>query len=205
MQEPKTVDEALGIACNASDLSTRLYECAADRIGSMAFGDPLGASLHRCRDGGAGRFFHESLRILQKRVINYASRKNWQKAPWDKLKLMSKIALQEWLFDVCPKCLGTGMITNAYQGANKLEERPCVCNHGKVSGSAVERARALGMDLIEYHLWEPRFRDTIQLINIAYMRTANTSKLQLEWVRGLTSPRNLTFNRGLTSEKLMVK
>lgn len=182
MNEPRTVDEALGIACNASDLSAKLYECAADRIGSMAFGDPLGACLHRCRDGGAGRFFHEALRILQKRVINYSTRKHWQKAPWDKLDLMSKIALREWLFDVCPKCLGRGVITNAYQGSEKLVETPCACNRGRVTGSAVERSNSFGMELIEYHAWEPRFRDTLQIINLAYMKTANSSKLQLEWV-----------------------
>lgn len=140
-------------ALNSSDLSpSDLRETDVDRIGAVAFADPLGGALWALKWGGDARAYAKALDELTRRsrrvCLNLERREN-----------LCRVALEEWLDDLCRRCGGRGT-----QVATTIAPaRTChVCEgSGKRQISEVWRARKLGLERNEYRKWESRY-DAVQ-------------------------------------------
>lgn len=167
-------------AFSSSDLGEKHFESDADRITAAAFSDPLGVLLQKVYAGNMPGAYQEALESLKKRIRNHSQRKAWKNASWDKLDRLASICLLEFILDVCPRCQGRGILTNAYTTDGVLEQEPCNCDAGKVHGKAGERCVAMRIDMEEYGAWKPRFDDLLNIMRESYSRASGQEIKRLD-------------------------
>ncbi len=141
--------EQLARAVNSSDLSpSYLRETDVDRIGALAFADALGAALLALKDAMDARAYPRALALL----VRDSRAVCGDRAMRTKL---CKLALDEWVFDLCDRCHGRGHLV----ATTVAPGRPCTfCGgSGKRQPSDARRANKLGLDVRAYRKWETRY------------------------------------------------
>lgn len=137
--------ELVAAAINSSNLAPcDIRETNVDRIGALAFADPLGGALWAIKYAGEARAFKDVLDLLVRR----------SKRVCGDFKIC-RTALVEWLDDLCNACGGRGSLL----ASDTAPVRQCETCHGsgKRKVSEVWRARELGLDREQYLRCEPRY------------------------------------------------
>lgn len=122
-----------------------LHETALDRIGALAFADPLGAAAFRakyCRDHREIRHAHQ---LLTKRVRRHTDNRH-------AVARVCALVLDEWLDDNCHSCSGRG---HAVVVGVPVSGKACpTCGGtGKRPVSEQRRAVRLGIPVAAYLRW----------------------------------------------------
>lgn len=134
-------------ALNASDLTASdLRETAVDRIGALAFADPLGGALWALKWANEARAFDRSLALLAHRSKRAARDLGLRRA-------LCRLALEEWLYDLCLTCGGRGIrVATEFAPVRHCE----ACDgSGRRQASELGRARVLGLDVSAYRRFAP--------------------------------------------------
>ena len=174
------ITTSIARAFNSSDLGEKHFESDADRITAAALSDPLGVLLQKLYAGNMAGAYHEALGLIRKRAHRLAQRKAWQNAPYEVLDRLCEVCLLEWVYDVCPKCLGRGILTNAYTNDGELQETPCSCDNGRIHGKAGDRCKSIKIEVYAYGLWKPRFEDVLNIMRESYHRAGGQEIKRLD-------------------------
>lgn len=139
----------VAVALNASDLSASdLRETAIDRIGALAFADPLGARLWALKWANDASAFDRALGLLSQRS---------KRAARDVImrRKLCRMAIEEWLYDLCLTCGGRGIrVATEFAPVRHCE----ACDgSGRRQPSELGRARALGLEVNAWRKWEPNY------------------------------------------------
>ena len=125
-----------------------LRETPVDRLGALAFADPLGGDLWALKYANEASAFAPALGLLTHRS---------RKAARDFVlrRKLCTVALHEWMFDLCQTCGGRGVrVATQFSPVRHCE----TCDgSGRQQISEAGRARALGFELGTYRKWAPRF------------------------------------------------
>jgi hypothetical protein len=165
--------EQVAASINAWDLSpSALRETNVDRLGALAFSDPLGGALWALKWGNDARAYPRVFVLLvhaSRRICGDLSMRG----------RLSAVAIEEWLDDKCRNCGGRGIIGNRYAGDLA---RPClVCDGtGGLQASELWRANRLGIERSTYRKWERRYNEVQGLIVDAEARAVEEVRRQLE-------------------------
>jgi hypothetical protein len=147
-------------------------ETSADRIAALGVsgaGNPLGALLWHLRWANDHRSFEPAVAELSK-LLTTRRAGNDQRTQQE----ICRIALEEWLDDVCRTCGGRGYTIKGVKHACSK------CNAtGTRRHSDAERMRRLGIDKRVYRKVEVRFAEAHTRIADADYQTARTVSRQL--------------------------
>lgn len=135
----------------------------------------LGCELHRLRCAAQADRWQYAVALLHKQLLGLARKERWRKSRTLAAQLgrMAHQTLQDWLFDLCVPCKGTGSVLVVIEGEEK-EGRCEVCagNAGKAVRKAFnmrERMSALGVSEDEYiRVWDERFEQALGQCDKAY-------------------------------------
>jgi hypothetical protein len=174
------VSELVGIAQAGGSLKSESFRHSVVGAVGMAAASGktsyvLGCELHRLRCAAQADRWKYAVSLLHKQVLGLARKERWRKsrALSAQLGRMSHQALQDWLFDLCVPCKGTGSVLVVVEGEEK-EGRCDVCagNSGKAVRKAFnmqERMSALGVCEEEYiREWDERFELVLGLLDKSY-------------------------------------
>jgi hypothetical protein len=165
--------ELIALAIARGDLKhSAIKETDADRIGALAFSDPLGAALWRI----LWDHDHGALSVAGKLLADRVRGDKSKPAP-PIIRALCNLVLLEYLNDKCPKCAG-----RRFTIAETAVQRCCsACDStGLARHSDVKRCRAMGFDRQTYHKWKSKFCLAHVKLTDADADTAKEVGMQLE-------------------------
>lgn len=163
--------ELYAFAVASGDLThDPLVETGADRIGAVAFSDPLGAALWRVLVDHDAHAWIAAREILRKRMSDRH----------DNVEMYRRVAdltICEWMAPNCTVCNGRKYLGS--HGEAKVACRACAATGiGRHSDSA--RAKALGIERRALPPWEKKLAQAHNKISVADSRAGQEVQRQLE-------------------------
>lgn len=167
-----SVMETVGRATVNSDMGEHEFECARDKVASLAYVDPLGAAMVRLMAGNDATVYSRIVFLLSKK-----SAKRFKCSTSMRLKL-SKAVVLEFFAAFCRTCRGS---TTTMQAELKVQCPTCH-GHGMHRYSDHERATSLGISITNYRSgWANRLDLTRGELDASVSDALGKLKHQLEW------------------------
>lgn len=163
--------ELLAFAISSGDLTHNpLIETGADRIGALAFADPLGAALWRILVDHDRHAWIAARELLRKRISN-------KRDSPEIYRRLCDTALCEWMLPGCKTCGG-----RRFKGAHGEAKVACTACDATGVGrhSDAERMRSMKLDKRAYQRFEAKFALAHQKLSEADGRAGTEVANQLE-------------------------